>query len=120
MPESSPLAAEPPRTTSRDKSLGLNSTESEILRRLAAHGELAREQLYGLPISGHRTLRLGSIDPVIGALRKKLAENGLTLTTIRAFGWSLPLKDRKRIVELIRPRAENSFSNRCENQQAGV
>jgi len=117
MPETSTLTLEPPpRATSRDKSqeitvqslLGLNSTEIQLLLRLVAYGRLAREQVCGIPISGHRTLKPGSINPIIGAFRKKLAGHGIALTTIRGFGWALPQEDRERIVRLIRPRAETA------------
>jgi hypothetical protein len=114
MPESAPLTLEhPPRETSRDKQsqeitvqslLGLNSTEIQLLMRLVAYGRLAREQVYGIPVSGHRTLKPSSVTPIISMLRKKLSERGIALTTIHGFGWGLPLKDRERILAMIKPR----------------
>ena len=112
MSEISPLATEQPRSAappahddrSLQEQLGLSGTEIEVLMRLVAWGQLARERICGIPLSGHRTLKPGSINPIMIGLRKKLAKHGVKLITIRDFGFELPQEDRARIVGMIKPR----------------
>jgi hypothetical protein len=112
MPEPSALATEQPRSAapparddrSLQEQLGLSGTEIEILMRLAAWGRLARQQICGITVSGHRTLKPSSINPIMVGLRKKLIAHRVKLITIRDFGWGLSQEDRGWIVGLIKPR----------------
>jgi hypothetical protein len=71
--------------------------------RLVAWGQLAREQVCGIAVSGHRMIKPSSVNPIMVGLRKKLRTHEIVLTTIHGFGWSLPQKDRDWIVGLIKP-----------------
>jgi hypothetical protein len=112
MSEISPFAAEPPRSAapparddrSLQEQLGLSGTEIEILMRLVAWGRLARERICGITVSGHRTIKPSSINPIMAGLRKKLIAHRVKLVTIHGFGFGLSQEDRGRIVELIKPR----------------
>jgi hypothetical protein len=97
-------AAAPAHKSTLQSMLGLSNTEIEILMRLVAWGRLAREQIYGITVSGHRTLKPSSINPIMVGLRKKLAKHGVKLIAIRDFGFGLPQEDRARIVGMIKPR----------------
>jgi hypothetical protein len=98
--------------------LGLSNTELEILMRLLIRDSLSREQICGIPVSGHRTIKLSSVNGIIGLLRQKLAGYGIKLATIRDFGFKLSQKDRARIVGLIRPRGDTEAAG-AKNLSAG-
>jgi hypothetical protein len=103
-------AAAPAHKSTLQSMLGLSNTEIEILMRLVAWGRLAREQIYGITVSGHRTLKPSSINPIMVELRKKLIAHRIKLVTIRDFGFGLSQEDRGRIVELIRPRCDTEVA----------
>jgi hypothetical protein len=107
--ERPPVPASAPahdRESTLQSMLGLSNTELEILMRLLIRNSLSREQICGIPVSGHRTIKLSSVNGIIGLLRRKLAGHGIELVTIRDFGFGLSQKDRARIVGLIRPRGD--------------
>jgi hypothetical protein len=115
MPETiATLADERPPTPAHERPptlqsmLGLSNTELEILMRLLIRDSLSREQICGIPVSGHRTIKLSSVNGITSSLRRKLADHGIGLLTVRDLGFQLSQKDRARIVALIGPRGSGS------------
>jgi hypothetical protein len=87
---------------------GLNPTEAQITMRLLAQGRVAREQVCGIEVRGHRSIKTGSVGAIVGALRKKLAGYGITIAGINGFGWEICRRDRERVLELLaRPKPTN-------------
>jgi hypothetical protein len=84
--------------------LGLNPTEAQIAMRLITQGRVAREQICGMGIRGHRSVKAGSVGAIVGALRKKLAGYGITIGGINSFGFALRQEDRAKVLELLAAR----------------
>jgi hypothetical protein len=81
--------------------LNLNHNETQILKRLASQGCLAREQVCAIVTCGHRPVKISSVRAIVGTLRRKLAAHGVQLVSINGFGWELRRRDRELIRELL-------------------
>jgi hypothetical protein len=88
--------------------LGLNPTEAQIAMRLATQGCVAREQICGIEVRGHRSVKAGSVGAIVRGLRRKLAGYGITVDSINGFGFELRQEDRAKVLELLgRPKPTN-------------
>jgi hypothetical protein len=93
--------------------LNLNGTELRLLLRLLTWGSIARQQA-----AVTASVTLGSVNPTMTGLRKKLAKHHIKLITIRDFGWALPRESQSKIVGLIKPRGDTEAAG--EKSRLGV
>ena len=72
--------------------LGLNDTKTRTLLRLMTWERIAREQICALATCGHQSIKLSSVNGIVGGLRRKLAVHGVAIAGINRFGSSFPEK----------------------------
>jgi hypothetical protein len=96
--------------------LELTRTEELVLMRLTRQGCLSREQVCGIATSGHRSIKLSSVNGIVGGLRRKLAKHKIELVTVNGFGFELHRRDRAKALELL----ATSTGKRTDRTTSGV
>jgi len=81
--------------------LELTRTEERILMRLTRQSCLNREQVCGIATCGHRSIKLSSVNGIVGGLRRKLTKHKIELATVNGFGFELRQRDRAKVFELL-------------------